>query len=163
MQKRTKRILGIVAAAVAIVLLIPALGIGIDFLKSAIRDSKPANYYLDTWRIEFPKSAKETYSCKTDGRDWWGYNIYTIEPEDDAAFADYATNPIEPKELKKMTAILDRVQVPEEQRPNLEQVDQWKHFGENESLVSAEDIYMDNLYVLYDRQSHTVYTLISHR
>ncbi|MGN0520931.1 MAG: hypothetical protein ACI4LB_09370 [Candidatus Fimenecus sp.] len=163
MQKKTKIIIGIVAAVVAVVVLIPGVVFGVEALKTVIRDSAPANYYMDAWGIAFPESAKETYSCKTDGRDWCGYNIYTIEPEDDAAFADYATDPIEPKELEKMTAILDRVQVPEEQRPNLEQVNQWKHFGENESLVSVEDIYMDNLYVLYDRQSYTVYTLISHR
>lgn len=72
MQKKPKMILGVVAAAVAIAVLIPVVGFGMDFLKSAIRDSKPASYYLDAWGVPFPESLQETYSRKTEGRDWWG-------------------------------------------------------------------------------------------
>ncbi|MGN0556157.1 MAG: hypothetical protein ACI4LI_09720 [Candidatus Fimenecus sp.] len=155
MQKKTKIIIGIVAAVV----LILGSVFGIEALKTAIRDSVPANYYREAWGIAFPESAKETYSCKTDGRDWWEYCIYTIDVGDDAAFAEYETNALAPETRERLTEILDHVQVPEAQRPNLQKSYPWIRVMQNPPTEYAND----NLYVLYDEQTNTVYTFISHK
>lgn len=165
MQKRTKQIWIAAAVILALVVLIPVVGLGVDLAISQIRSSKPANYYADAWGIEFPESAKKTDSLQTEGRDWWAYAVYSVDAGDDAAFAAYADTPIDADTLDRLTAILDRVQVPQADRPDLERAYLWQHFGENESLLggtSNADKYMDNLYVLYDRETHTVYTFISH-
>ena len=173
---KTKKYILAAVGVLAAIALIPVIGLGIDLAKTAVCDSKPAGFYADAWNIKFPESAKETYSLSTGGRDSWSYSVYTVEPDDDAAFADYSEDPIDEHTLEKMTEILDRVQVPKEQRPNLEQTYQWAHIGENEvpvSLVSetvtnlpseafdSVEPYFDNLYVLYDAQTNTVYTLIA--
>ncbi|MGN0571667.1 MAG: hypothetical protein ACI4K9_05765 [Candidatus Fimenecus sp.] len=165
MQKKTKIILGIVAAVVAIVLFLPPVGFGIDLLKSAIRDSKPANYYADAWNLAFPESAKKTYTRSTGGRDWWRYSIYTIDPGDDAAFADCLDAPFDEETLGRITKHLDEVQVPQDQRPDLERTYRWKRVTENGRLIAEDphDLYGDSMYVLYDKQNNTVYTLIRHR
>ena len=165
MQKRTKWILMIVAAVLALVVLVPAVGLGVELAASQIRSSKPVNYYADAWGIAFPESAKETYSLQTEGRDRWEYSVYTVDPGDDAAFAEYVDAPIDATALENLTAILDDVQVPQSERPDLEQAYIWQHFGKNESLLGDlpnVDKYTDNLYVLYNAKTHTVYTFITH-
>ncbi len=172
---KTKKYILTAVIVLAAVALIPIIGLGIDLAKTAVRDSKPVRFYADAWNIQFPESAKETYSLSTGGRDAWSYSVYTVDPDDDAAFAEYSKDPIDEHTLAKMTKILDRVQVPKEQRPNLEQTYQWAHIGENKvpvSLISetvtnlpseafdSVESYFDNLYVLYDAQTNTVYTLI---
>lgn len=159
MQKKTKIVIGIVAAIVAVVVLIPGTVFGIEVLKTAIRDSVPANYYMEAWGIAFPESAKETYSCKTDGRDWWEYCIYTVDLGDDAAFAEYETNAFPPETCERLTEILDYVQVAEEQRPDLQKPYPWTRVMQNPPTEYANE----NLYVLYDEKTNTVYTFISHK
>lgn len=155
MQKKTKIIIGIVAAVV----LILGSVFCIEVLKTAIRDSVPANYYREAWGIAFPESAKETYSRKTEGRDWCGYYIYTVDSGDDAAFAEYETNPLTPETCERLTEILDYVQVPEAQRPDLQKPYPWTRVMQNPPTEYAND----NLYVLYDEKTNTVYTFISHK
>ncbi len=70
--------------------------------------------------------------------------------------------------VENMREILDRVQVPQEQRPDLTKSYQWMHIGKNEvpspiaEKLDEKYKYMDDLYVLYDAQTDTVYTLIRH-
>ena len=57
------------------------------------------------------------------------------------------------------------MQVPQSERPDLEQAYIGKHFGKDESLMGDlpnVDKYTDNLYVLYNAKTHTVYTFITH-
>lgn len=168
MHKKVKYSLITIAAVLAVAVLIPVVGIGVEIVKDQMRYSKPANFYADAWNIAFPESAKETYSLSTGGRDSWSYRVYTVDPEDDAAFSDYASEP--PKEMivENMREILDRVQVPQEQRPDWTKSYQWMHIGKNEvpspiaEKLDEKYKYMDDLYVLYDAQADTVYTLIRH-
>lgn len=168
MSKKVKYSLIAVAAVLAVAILIPVVGLGVGAVKDRIRYSKPANFYADAWNIAFPESAKETYSLSTGGRDSWSYSVYTVAPGDNAAFADYSAEPPEEIILENMREILDRVQVPQEQRLDLTKPYKWMHIGENEAPnATVEKIeekyrYMDNLYVLYDEQTDTVYTLIRH-
>lgn len=162
MAKKTKIILGVIAAVLALIVFIPAIGLGADLLITQIRFSKPANYYAEAWEIAFPETAKEMYSKKSDGRDWDSYSVYKAEPDDDTAFTGYVNGVLPSDDRENITEILDSVQVPNSQRPDLECTYEWKHFGENVSLVLPGE-YMDNLYVLYNRQDNTVYTVISHR
>lgn len=168
MNKKVKIVLIVVAVALAVAVLVPVVGIGVGIVKDRIRYSKPANLYADTWNIAFPESAKETYSLSTGGRDSWSYRVYTVDPGENAAFSDYSSEP--PKEMivENMREILDRVQVPQEQRPDLTKSYKWIHIGKNEvpspiaEKLDEKYKYMDDLYVLYDAQTDTVYTLIRH-
>lgn len=160
--KKTKIILGVIVVILALIVFIPAIGLGADLLIAQIRFSKPANYYAEAWEIAFPETAKEMYSKKSDGRDWDSYSVYKAEPDDDTAFTDYVNGVLPSDDQENITEILDSVQVPDSQRPDWECTYEWKHFGENVSLVLPGE-YMDNLYVLYNRQDNTVYTIISHR
>lgn len=168
MSKKVKYSLIAVAVVLAVAVLIPVVGIGVGMVKGQIRDAKPANFYADAWDITFPESAKETYSLSTGGRDSWSYKVYTVDSGDDAAFSDYASEP--PKEMivESMREILDRVQVPQEQRPDLTKSYKWIHIGKNEvpspiaEKLDEKYKYMDDLYVLYDAQTDTVYTLTRH-
>lgn len=162
MAKKTKIILGVIVVILALIVFIPAIGLGADLLIAQIRFSKPANYYAEAWEIAFPETAKEMYSKKSDGRDWDSYSVYKAEPDDDTAFTDYVNGVLPSDDQENITEILDSVQVPDSQRPDWECTYEWKHFGENVSLVLPGE-YMDNLYVLYNRQDNTVYTIISHR
>lgn len=168
MRKKVKYSLIAVAAILAIIILIPVVGLGVGTVKDRIRYAKPANFYADAWNIAFPESAKETYTCRTEGRDWWSYSVYAIDPDDNAAFAEYATEPLQELTVENMNEILDGVQVPQEQRPDWTKSYQWMHIGENEvpfpisEKLGEKYKYMDNLYVLYDKQTNTVYTLIRH-
>lgn len=168
MNKKVKIVLIIVAVALAIAVLVPVVGIGVEIVKDQIRYSKPSNLYADTWNIAFPESAKETYSLSTGGRDSWSYSVYTIDVGDDAAFADCSAEPMQEIMVENMQAILERVQVPQEQRPDLTKSYKWMHIGENEvpspiaEKIGEKYKYMDNLYVLYDKQTNMVYTFISH-
>lgn len=168
MNKKVKIVLIVVAVALAVAVLVPVVGIGVGIVKDRIRYSKPANLYADTWNIVFPESAKESYSLSTGGRDSWSYSVYTVASGDDAAFADYSAEPMKEIMVENMREILDRVQVPQEQRPDLTKAYKWMHIGKNEVPSSiAEKVgekyrYMDNLYVLYDAQTDTVYTFIRH-
>lgn len=114
MTKKVKYSLIVIAVVLAAVILIPVVGLGIELAKTAVRDSKPANYYADTWNIEFPESAKETYSLSTDGRDPWSYMVYTIDAEDDTVFADCQIGVLSEKALERITEHLEAVGVPEE-------------------------------------------------
>lgn len=168
MNRKVKYSLIAVAAVLAVAILIPVVGLGVGAVKDRIRYSKPANFYADAWNIAFPESAKETYSLSTGGRDSWSYSVYTVAPGDNAAFADYSAEPPEEIILENMREILDRVQVPQEQRLDLTKPYKWMHIGENEvpnatvEKIEEKYRYMDNLYVLYDEQTDTVYTLIRH-
>ncbi len=148
----------------AAVILIPVVGLGIDLAKTAVRDSKPANFYADAWHIAFPESAKETYRLSTDGRDWWSYRVYTIDSEDDAAFADCQTGVLSEKAFGRITEHLETVGVPEEQRPNLTKIYRWKRVSSGGGIIEENpyDSYGDSMYVLYDEQTNTVYTFIRH-
>lgn len=168
MNKKVKIILIAVASILTIAILIPVVGLGVEIVKDQIRYSKPANLYADTWNIAFPESAKEVYTCKTEGRDWWEYAVYTVDPGDNAAFADCSAEPMQEIMVENMQAILERVQVPQEQRPDLTKSYKWMHIGENEvpnpvaEKIGEKYKYMDNLYVLYDEQTNMVHTFISH-
>lgn len=168
MNKKVKYSLIAVAAVLAVAVLIPVVGLGVEIIKDQIRYSKPADFYADAWNIAFPESAKKTYSRSTGGRDSWSYSVYTIDTGDDAAFADYSAESMKEIMVENMREILDRVQVPQEQRPDLTKAYKWMHIGKNEVPSSiAEKVgekyrYMDNLYVLYDAQTDTVYTFIRH-
>lgn len=169
MQKKTKIILAVVAGVLAVAVLIPVVVLGVGAVQYRIRYSKPANYYADSWNIAFPESAKEAYALNTGGRDWWEYSIYTIDSGDDAAFSGYSTGLPEALAIENMTEILEVVQVPQEQRPDLTKSYKWMHVGKNEVPLPMAEIlgekyrYMDNLYVLYDEQTNTVHTFISHK
>lgn len=168
MSKKVKYSLIAVAAVLLLVILIPAIGLGAEIVKDKIRYTKPANYYADAWNIEFPESAKETYSLSTDGRDWWDYSVYTIDSEENAVFATYSAEPLTEATLEALTEILDYVQVPQEERPDFTKTYKWLHIGENPlpdfiaDKFSEKYQYNDNLYVLYDEQTNTVYTFTRH-
>lgn len=136
MKKSTKIILAILAAALALAVLVPVVGIGFGIVKDQIRYSKPANYYADAWNTTFPESAKETYYLSTGGRDFWACGSYTVDPGDDAAFADCLEAPLSEKALKNITALLDDVQAPQEDRPDLEKTYRWKCVSEDGDMIA---------------------------
>ena len=163
MSKSKKYILAAVSV-LAVVALIPVIGLGIVLATTAVRDSKPANYYADTWNIKFPESAKEIYTLRTDGRDWDRFSIYMIAPGDDAALEDCLEVPIGEKTSERIMDFLEYVQVPTEMRPDLEKPYRWKCIREDGGTLEEiqYDFYEDNMFVLYDEQTNTVYTLLSH-
>lgn len=164
MNKKVKYSLIAVAAVLAVAVLIPVVGLGVEIIKDQIRYSKPADFYADVWNIAFPESAKKTYSRSTGGRDSWSYSVYTIDTGDDAAFADCQEGSLSEKALERITKHLETVQVSEEQRPNLTKTYQWKRVSSGGGIIdeSPYDSYADSMYVLYDKQTDTVYTCEFH-
>ena len=160
MHKKVKYSLIAIAAVLGVAVLIPVVGIGVEIVKDQMRYSKPANFYADAWNIAFPESAKETYSLSTGGRDSWSYRVYTVDPEDDAAFTDCQESVLSEKALERITEHLETVQVSEEQRPDLTKTYRWKRVSSGGSIIEENryDSYADSMYVLYDEQTDTVYT-----
>ncbi len=161
-MKKWKIVCIVLAVVVFLVLIVPAGWIlGDIYLDTLHHIAKPESIYEERWDLDFPESIEEIYAL--DGErgftgDGTQYSVFTVEPADDAFFADFSDAPADEAFLSNFTSGLDQLQVPQEQRPDLERAYVWKFLGDSPSPV-MDGRYFDNLYLLWDADASTLYLL----
>lgn len=135
--------------------------LGEYFFDSLHHKAIPESIYEERWNLDFPEPIQETYELLGE-RGFTGdgtqYSVFTVGNENDAFFADFSDAPADEAFLSGFTNGLNELQVPEEQRPNLEKAYQWKYFGKNQNPFLT-DRYFDNLYLIWDSNANTLYLL----
>lgn len=156
------KIVCIVLAILVFLFLVVPVGwlLGDIFFDSLHHKAVPESIYEERWDLDFPDPIQETYELRGE-RGFTGdgtrYAVFTVENENDGFFADFSDAPADETFLSDFTNGLNELQVPEEQRPNLEKAYQWKFFGMNQNPFDSR--YFDNLYLIWDSNVNTLYLL----
>lgn len=159
MQKKAKIVIAVIAA---VILLAVGLCAGKAVHNTYLQKKYPAKHYTEYWDIQFPSKLHKTYEkIGTQGftGDGSRYSVFLVENEQDGFFTDFSEAPAPNEEfVLTVTEQLHQLQIPEEQQPDWASAYKWKYLGQNQNS-DASARYFDNLYLIWDTTSNTLFVL----